>query len=157
LIAASAGRSWSGTLVVRGEIADNARRDRINPRGRPRCRHRTSQDVSLTLQTLLRGTTITDYREAQPSPARSAHASVIQDRFLAGYAIGVGAGIDGVGERMVDGGELASTQRMPPPWCDCSGNLSPSERNYNQTRRAEPVSANRMNTLRMAVTTASSG
>ena len=40
----------------------------------------------------------------QTSQARSAHASAIQDRFLAGFAIGVGAGIDRVGEHMVDGG-----------------------------------------------------
>ena len=93
----------------------------------------------------------------QTSQALSAHASGIQDRFLAGFAIGVSAGIDGVGEHMVDGG----VARLDP--ADAAA-LVQLQREFEPFRAESQPDApgrtglgNRTKTLRMAVTTASSG
>src|SRR2546421_6231911 len=92
------------------------------------------------------------------SHALLALAGGIEDDLVAGSAIDVSAGVDGVGEHLVDGGvarldpsDLAALMHI------CSRNLSPSQRNHSHTRPAEPVSANWAKTWRMAVQTPSSG
>src|SRR6516225_5125037 len=91
------------------------------------------------------------------SHALLAPAGGIEDDLVAGSAIDVSAGVDGVGEHVVDGGVARLDPSDLAAWCIRSGNLSPSERNHSHTRRAEPVSANWAKTWRMAVQTASSG
>ena len=93
----------------------------------------------------------------QASQALLAPAGGVQDRFPAGLAIGVGAGVDGVGEDVVDGGVACLDPADLVSLMHPQREFEPFRASHSHTRRAEPVSEKRAKTVRMAVTTASSG
>jgi hypothetical protein len=90
----------------------------------------------------------------------SDHTLFIEVAFLPGLSVGISASIHRMGEDLRECRIRGATQRIGPgrpAGRVGSGKDKPSERNHSHTRRAEPNSAKRSKTVRIAPVTASSG